>query len=79
MNTTNQKLRDELISLSEHASKFGVSHSEIASTCGISYDYLRRIRLGTHAVSDNSNELLQSIIDVYRKEVRNKLNQINKF
>ena len=76
MNTENKKLRDELIALAEYASKISVSHSEIAGLCNISYDYLRQIRRGENATTHNSNKLLQTIIDAYRKRVRQKVEEL---
>ena len=77
MNKT-EELRHELVKLADYASSFSVSHTEVATLCNISYAYLGQIRRGENATSHHSNELLQSIIDMYRRKVNEKLKQLEK-
>lgn len=72
-------LQDELQKVVGVAVEFNVNHTEVANEVGISYDYARQIRNGEKPKQNNeeNRKTLQSLIDIYRKEIRRKQDKLN--
>jgi len=73
-----EELTHELQEVSTYATKFKVNHDLVAGLSGVSRIYVNKIKDGSRILADKdkNKELLQTIINNYRKELRKKQREL---